>query len=307
MNNMKVTIATVLLLLLGTTNLYAQSDSTFIMEPLNKEAFEVMRLFFSYDKDVPLDAVTMEKKDETGYTYEKIIFNSVHENRVPGILAIPKAGNAPYPCVLLLHGAGKSKESWWTPTDEYNYLVAQPLISAGYAVLMLDAKYFGDRKSENENYSPSVFIFQKHWKYIERDVMVQTTIDYRRAIDYLETRPEINATKIGAIGSSMGAMMTFFLTGVEPRVKVAVAKATPNIRRKYSANSPYNFASAIKSQPFLMLMGKSDPNSGGSYATQQLYNLVSSPTKNLILYDSGHMLPDEWKEEAVNWIKKYLK
>lgn len=103
----------------------------------------------------------------------------------------------------------------------------------------------------------------------------------------------------------MGAMMTFFLTGTEPRVKVAVAKSTPNLQRKYSANSAYNFASAIKTQPFLMLMGRSDKWNGVK-GSRQMFDLVSSPTKELIFYDSGHHLPEEWKEEAINWIKKNL-
>ena len=304
MNYIRIIIFVILIQSLSIASI-AQSDSTFVAEALSSEAFEVMRLFFTYDKEIPLEAAIIKTTDQEGYKLEKIEFNSVHENRVPGILAIPKTGKAPFPCVLLLHGAGKTKDAWWVESDNH-FGLAQKLLASGYAVMMLDAKYFGERKSENEYYSPSVFIFEKHWRYLERDLMVQTTIDYRRSIDYLETRSEIDATKIGAIGSSMGAMMTFFLTGVEPRVKVAVAKATPNIQRKYSANSAYNFAAAIKTQPFLMLMGKDDPWSGVK-GSKQMFDLVSSSTKELIFYESGHQLPEEWKEQATNWVKKYLK
>ena len=311
MNTFKTTISLILVLYSSFT-LRAQNDETFvndssfIEEPLSLEAFEVMRLFFTYDKEFPLEAVVTETTDTVGYTLEKIKFNSVHENRVPGILAIPNTGTTPFPCVLLLHGAGNnSKESWWIESNSY-FGLAQNLLATGYAVMMLDAKFFGERKSENEYENPSYFIFKKQWRNIERDMLVQTTIDYRRAIDYLETRTEIDSAKIGAIGSSMGAMTTFLLTGVEPRVKVAVAKAAPNIQRKYSANSAYNFAAAIKNQPFLILAGKSDPWSG-VHGSQQLFNLVASPKKELIFFDSGHQFPDEWKDEAVNWIKLYLK
>ena len=312
MNKLKTTISLILLLFLSIT-LVAQSDdtfindSTFIAEPLSPEAFEVMRLFFTYDKEFPLEVAIIETTNNEEYSVEKIEFNSVHENRVPGILAVPKTDNAPFPCVLLLHGAGAggAKENWFDESDNY-FGVAQGLLVSGYAVMMLDAKFFGERKSENEYENPLYFIREKQWRNIERDMLVQTTIDYRRAIDYLETRNDINASKIGVIGSSMGAMTTFLLTGVEPRVKVAVAKAAPNIQRKYSANSPYNFATAIKTQPFLMLAGKSDPFSG-FYGSQQMFDLVTSTTKELIFYDSGHQLPEEWKEESIKWIQKYLK
>lgn len=301
---MKILI-TATLLIFGSITLKAQSDSTFIMEPLSEEAFEVMRLFFNYDKEFPLETEILEITDKEDFKMEKIVFNSTHENRVSSILALPKTGNEPFPCVFLLHGAGKTKEGWFEESSNY-FGVAQGLLASGYAVMMLDAKFFGERESKNDYEKPGYFIFEKHWRYIERDVMVQTTVDYRRAIDYLESRPDINSSKIGAIGSSMGAMMTFFLTGTEPRVKVAVAKATPNLQRKYSANSAYNFASAIKTQPFLMLMGRNDKWNGVK-ASRQMFDLISSPTKELIFYDSGHHLPEEWKDESIKWIQKYLK
>lgn len=183
--NMKITITiTITLLIFGSINLKAQSDSTFVMEPLSEEAFEVMRLFFTYDMEFPLEAEILEMTDKEGFTIEKITFNSIHENRVPSILAIPKTGNSPFPCVFLLHGAGKTKEGWFEDSSNY-FGVAQGLLASGYAVMMLDAKFFGERESKNDYEKPGYFIFEKHWQYIERDVMVQTTVDYRRAIDYL--------------------------------------------------------------------------------------------------------------------------
>lgn len=61
-------------------------------------------------------------------------------------------------------------------------------------------------------------------------MIVQSVIEYRRAIDYLETRSEIDTDKIGLIGYSIGGVMTFILTGIDSRIDVSVACVTPTIR-----------------------------------------------------------------------------
>ncbi len=65
---------------------------------------------------------------------------------VPGYIAVPKVGRNPFPVVLLLHGLTGRKEDWW---EEGNYTsggnVTKGLLSAVYAVAMLDVQYHGDR------------------------------------------------------------------------------------------------------------------------------------------------------------------
>jgi len=51
--------------------------------------------------------------------------------------------------------------------------------------------------------------FNKGWGYRLRDMVVQSTLEYRRALDYLETRKEIDSERIGAIGYSLGSVVTF--------------------------------------------------------------------------------------------------
>jgi predicted esterase len=135
---------------------------------------------------------------------------------------------------------------------------------------------------------------------------VQSVREYRRAIDYLETRIEIDTGRVGMIGYSMGGFMTFSLTAVDPRVKVSVACVTPNIEEPYSPKAAYHFAPYINNRPFLMLMGKDDPFYTVEEA-QQLHNFIDSDVKEITFYNSGHRLPDEWIERATEWMEKYLK
>jgi len=69
--------------------------------------------------------------------------------------------------------------------------------------------------------------------------------------------------------------------------------------------NPYNYARGIRDQAFLLLMGRTDP----SYTVQEaekLHQLITSPTKELVLYESGHRLPAAHVEKAVAWIKDHL-
>jgi len=141
-------------------------------------------------------------------------------------------------------------------------------------------------------------------------MLVESVIDYRRAIDYLETRPEIDMDRIGLIGYSLGGIMTYALTAAEPRIKVAVDCVGPSFKptswpASLAPCAPYHLAKAIDIAPFLMLRANSD-----EYCTiedaQELYELVKSSTKEIVFYDSGHRLPKEYVSKAAEWFNKYL-
>lgn len=294
-------------LLLLSTSSKAQNDSTFTMFPIGQEGFEVMRQFFDYDQGIPLEARIVERLDEPGYVREKIVFRGPRNSRVPGYLAIPKNGSAPYPCVILLHGIGSSKESWWEDNSfSSGGQLTKKLLKSGFAVLTLDAEYHGERSANNDFESPEVFTFQKGWYMRARDMIVQSVIEHRRAMDYLATRNEIDTSRLGIIGYSMGGMMTFNLTAVDPRIKVAVACVAPILKEPYSAMAVHNFAPFITSQPFLMLMGNTDERNYTKEEAQQLHDIIISNTKEMVFYESGHKLPGEWTKRATEWMEKYL-
>ena len=104
--------------------------------------------------------------------------------------------------------------------------MTKALLAAGIAVFTPDAQYHGERISSNGFESPVAMIMNKRVERI-RDMTVQSVIDCRRAIDYLETRPEINKSRIGVTGHSLGGIETFALTALDSRITVAVACVVP--------------------------------------------------------------------------------
>ena len=100
---MKYFIAIILLL---------SNASTTLAVELSKDAMQVLKSTFSYDVGYPLNARVVGEVKFKNTTFEKIVFDSFHNGAVPGVLAIPKIGKAPYPVVLLMHGLTSNKSSW---------------------------------------------------------------------------------------------------------------------------------------------------------------------------------------------------
>jgi predicted esterase len=183
--------------------------------------------------------------------------------------------------------------------------LTERLLTSGYAVMTLDAEYHGERSLNNSFKSP-LDIIENEWFVRYRDMIIESSIDYRRGIDYLTTRTDIDISKIGIIGC-MGGMMTFFLSAIDNRIDVSVSCVSPIITVPYLPTAIQNYAPYIKEKPFLMLMGKNDERNYSETSATQLYNLIASSTKNLMFFESGHMLPLSWTHEAIKWIEKYLK
>ena len=290
------------------STVYSQEAESFLMEPVGEEAFQVLLEFFEYDRDIPLDARTVQEDDESNYTREKIVFRGLHDERVPGYLAIPKTGSPPYPCVLQLHGLSVSKSIWWEEDNDHNGLrVTQELLANGYAVLAIDAQYHGERMVNNDYENPMALLWNPATHNRFRGMLVQSTVEWRRALDYLESRPEIDSNRIGMIGYSMGGIMTFQLTAVDPRIKVSISCVGPpripnNLLDYFSA---YNFAPAAEKSHFLVLMGRNDTLHTIGQA-QKLHDLIGGKSKKLILYDSGHRLPVQYVNDALSWFKEHL-
>ena len=282
------------------------------VERLGEEATRELYEFYEYDRTIPLETRIVEKREKDGAVREKIVFRGVQGFLVPGYLEYPASGKGPFPCVLLLHGWSGAKEHWW---QDGGYIsggnVRRALLEAGYAVLALDAQIHGDRISQNDfapvNHfaDPALEKNPRKGYFTQREIYIQTTRDYRRAIDYLETRPDLNTSRLGMLGYSMGGAQTFLLTGVEPRVKVAVSCCTPADRSKWSPIAPQNFTASIADRPFLMIMGRTDEMCPVDQA-YGLHALINSTKKELIFIDAGHRLPSDYVPHAIDWIRKHL-
>ena len=172
-----------------------------------------------------LNAKTTGVVDRESYRIEKVIFESQPEFYVTANLYLPKSGNRPFPGILapLGHTAeGKTYPSYQT--------LFQNLARKGFAVLAWDPPGQGERlqyidpKSNRSLYGPTGEHDRFGWPAL---LIGSTTTQFEvwdgiRALDYLLSRPEIDATAIGCCGHSGGGTQAMFLCALEPRIKAAV-------------------------------------------------------------------------------------
>lgn len=277
---------------------------------IGEEAYQVLTSFYDYDKTIPLEARVVEIKETDTTVRRKVIFRSARGFLVPGYLEIPKAAQSPAPCVVLMHGWSGGKENWWEDENYiYGGVARKALLEAGFAVFALDAQGHGDRIAENDyqvvNVQNEPGAPERKNYFTLRDIIVQTAVDYRRGIDYLETRGDIDMERIGVLGYSMGGFHSFAVTAIEPRIKVAAGCVVPVAWRPDPVLDPATYARGIGERPYLMLMGREDGMCDEAQA-KELYALIERPTTSLLLYDAGHKLPVDWVKPAADWFRKHL-
>jgi tRNA A-37 threonylcarbamoyl transferase component Bud32/predicted esterase len=134
--------------------------------------------------------------------------------------------------------------------------------------------------------------------------------DIGRTIDYLEARPDIDASRLGYVGVSFGASSALPLVAVEPRFKAVVLLAgglpppgtTPLVE-------PLNYASRITS-PVLMVNGRYDEIFPVDTNQLPLFELLGAPLadKRHVILESGHGSPPraDVLREVLGWLDKYL-
>ena len=281
-----------------------------ISEPIGEEAFSVLMAFYDYDAEIPLEARVVELKERAASVRRKVVFRSARGFLVPGYLEFPKEVEPPYPCVLLLHGWSGSKEDWW---EEGNYIsggdARKALLKKGYAVFAVDAQGHGDRIAENDYHIVNLYnepgaLPRKNY-FTLREIITQTIIDYRRGIDYLAARGDIDMRRIGLLGYSMGGFQAFALTASEPRIKLAAGCVAPVSWSDDVVLAPANYARGLADRPFCMLIGREDEMCNEAQA-RELYSIVEGPKTKILFYNAGHRLPVDYVRDAVAFIIAHL-
>lgn len=279
---------------------------------ISQEAFNARRPFFDYDKSIPLEGRIVQQWDPEGRKKQKIVFRGAQGFLVPGYLEFPKGGEKDPPLVLLLHGWSGSKEDWWKDDNYINGgLARKALLDAGFAILALDAATHGERSNEidyqhvNPFDDPKATPRRNYFTFAE--ISIQTVKDYRRALDFVFERGDINTNRVGLLGYSMGGMDSFYLLAVEPRIRMAVACVPPLLSAGYGPASPIDYSWGIGSRPFLMLMGRKDgPADYVEKVEASYHKYIEGPNTRLTWYDQGHKLGPTYVPDALAWIKAHL-
>jgi dienelactone hydrolase len=177
-------------------------------------------------------AKVLIREQRNGYIFEKFVIDNEIDGMIPGYLAIPTNVKGKVPLILGLHSHSTSKDYVFGSVTASSQDVMALLVSHGYAVMSIDNSFHGERLGkgpagaietmENNNQLNALF---KINQWFGRTIWGMQLRDEQIALDYLMTRTEIDTSKIGAEGMSMGSTRAWWLAAIDNRIKTIVAVA----------------------------------------------------------------------------------
>lgn len=161
---------------------------------------------------VPLNAATESPVNHGSVTVETFAFDAEAGQRVPGVLVAPLSVNKKLPVVIVLHGTGGSKQTLMPLLKQFAL--------RGVIGVAIDGRYAGERAIGSDGYRAAI---RETWTSGKGfPFYYDTAWDLMRLIDYLETRADVNVTRIGGIGFSKGGTELYLAAAVDSRIVAAV-------------------------------------------------------------------------------------
>ena len=255
---------------------------------------------FDYDP-IALEA-KVEMRDSTSEDWiaEKVSFTAAYGGeRMAAWVYLPRNAKPPYQTVVFFPGSGVIGAAPFTGALPGVMAFVPP---GGRVAVYPIYKSTHERSDSLRSDLPDQSIF---W----RDHLVMWVKDYRRTLDYLSTRADIDTTKFAYFGFSWGGYMGGIIPAVEPRIKASMLYvAGLTMERGRPEVEPINYLPRIKS-PVLMLNGKYDFFFPSETAQKPFYQFLGTrePDKRWALYEGGHDVPrTELIKESLAWLDKYL-
>jgi dienelactone hydrolase len=242
-----------------------------------------------YDKSTPLDLKESPVTVRDGIRVSLISYANPGGGRTDGMLVVPPAGTGRTAGIVWAHSSGF-----------FNQLPDAMLMARDGAVsLLVDLTFSTDNPAA------------------ARTEMIRSITSLRRAVDILAARPDIDATRIGFVGHSYGAMMGTVAAAVDRRFKAAVFEVGLLGMSIHIRTSPHPWAESVRAEkggkleeflrriepldsshyvgrlaPTVLLFqsARMDPGVPDKDA-QDFFDAASEP-KQLKWYDTGHEVLD---------------
>ena len=283
--------------------------SVLLQASTSPQGSEPRPALFDYDRTKPVDiAVSAASADDV--RVRQITYAQLDGSRNGATLVLPPSSlPAPHPAVLFLH--------WYEPprptSNRTEFLAeAVELAASGVVSLLIDTpwteqRWFGTRDSSKDY-----------------EFTIQQTKDFRRAIDVLLAQPELDKSRVAAVGHDFGAMWGALAVASDPRVTHFVYMAgtrsftdwylfTPKREgadrdafvAKLAPLDPVNYLPKIAPRPVLLQFGTKDQFVKSEAATA-MADAITGP-KTVRTYEFEHELTYQARLDRVTWLKEQFK
>lgn len=189
---------------------------------LREQLFEMLSLS-------PLPERTPLQPEVTGrIEHEEFVVEKLHFQSMPGLyvtanLYLPKEIEEPVPAILYVCGHGEVKLDGVSYGNKVTYQHHGAWFARnGYACLTLDTIQLGEIEGIHHGTYREGMWWWNSRGYTPAGVEAWNCI---RALDYLETRPEIDSARFGVTGRSGGGAYSWWITALDERIKVSAPVA----------------------------------------------------------------------------------
>lgn len=278
-------------------------------------------------KQVPLDVQIHEETRLEQYTRKSISFAVEAGDRVPAFLLVPHDLKGRAPAMLCLHQTTAIGKREPAGMGNRNLAYAAELAARGFVTIVPDYPNFGDYKVDPYALGYASTTMKGIWNHM-------------RAVDLLQSLPEVDPARIGAIGHSLGGHNSIFVAVFDPRLRAVVSSCgfnafpkymkgnlkgwshkgyMPRIAEVYGADPakvPFDFPDLVRAlapRPFFINAPIGDANFEVSgvkdcvEAARPLYASLGAGGALVAVHpDCGHDFPPEVREQAYDFLAKAL-
>jgi cephalosporin-C deacetylase-like acetyl esterase len=282
-----------------------------------------------FPERTPLNPRVIGAIERDGYRIEKIIFESQPRLYLTANLYLPTRGAPPYPAILYPLGhepGGKSYPVWQQMLGS--------LARKGYAALTWDPLgqgeraqfYDADLEDTKLRGSTTEHTMLTGQCLLVGDHLARYTIwDGMRALDYLLSRKEVDAKRVGCTGNSGGGTHTAYISALDDRIQAAAPSCyITSWERLLEALGPQDgeqnfpfwlsdgldfpdFLYAFAPKPFLMLSAIRDffPIDGARATFEEAHKLYDNLSR--FEADDGHGYTAPRRAAAYRFFGRWLK
>jgi len=268
----------------------------------------------------------LEEKEFDDIIRKKILYTTEPGQKVRAYLMIPKKIETPRPAVVVFHG-----------TNEYSYHQTAGVFDTG-----VRASGYHLAKKGYVTICPQNCLWRcsDDIELVVREVsqefqtrnpdhwgMARMILDAQVAVDILVSLPEVDSSRIGCTGHSLGGKQALYLPAFDERVACSVSSEGgigieqsnweadwylgPPSKKEGFPLSHHEILAMIAPRPFLLIGGDdADGEASMPYIESALpiYRLYGEPVHlELFNHKKGHAMPPEAEKKTYEWFETFLK
>lgn len=288
----------------------------------------LLQLVGPFPQKVSLNIKVIESTDCGSYIREKVEYNTEAGDRVPAYVLIPKELKGPTPAIYCYHQhAGNfvlGKSEIVGLAGDPDQALAMELAERGYITFAPDAIGFEERNWAPDKSGKTAY-FELTTRLVKGSTLLAKVLhDVSVGLDYLESRPDVDKTKIGFIGHSYGGRMAIWSPAFDKRIKVSVSNGgcinyKDSLSRDIGIQMEFcvphilqygDIEDVVKMVSPTPLYISATDNDKWSKGAQEIYNYAKSAFANkelkLKIWPGEHIFTKEMREEAYLFLDKYL-